>query len=714
MKTRFLCSGVALTIIVLLVFTSCGGGARGGSAPQDAGSTSISKNFYVDVSRIDGSTATIPLSEAVLKKLYGSSEGLVQNTTDIAYWYLINKDKDVIFVTEPSKEELASAADAGVELEVVPVVKDALVFLANSKNPVKGLTQNQIRDIYTGKITNWREAGGADTAIVPFQRPVGSGSQTLFLSLAMKGAEPMNAPSEIRPSTMVGLIDQVANYDNKADAIGYSVFYYASEMYQRNEVKLLSIDNVMPTKETIAKGSYPYLTYYYAVFRKDEPKDSSVRALVNWMLSNEGQRVAAAAGYVPLAPENEADSPDNYGFFGSTPENTTKSSGTGGTKPLPLPPSKGTDSYGGQQPLLTGDTNKLSSLFYDGVNYVDYINRSIIEQSETSDSWGQIGMARPFTGIPNDYPLFDLMPPEGNYSKDSCGAALRIRFNAANPFFIMSGEGQTVSEVPFQINLPLDLSPYGSVWKIDYQKKESSRHTGVMVPQVTTCYLKKSAADAKINAGILAWYEKAETSGVFDGITSFGASENIEPNIEALHGKLIVTYPLDQAYGTDVPPRSPVTAAFDLKTGDGIALPAFPDAAASSARASMGANSYDPARAIDGDTATAWCEGVPGPGTGEWIELQAASKQRVDQISLINGYAKSNQAYADNNRVKTCTITGEGGFEKQVQLSDNNSRYQTISLEAPIYTSWLRFTITDVYPGAADSEDTLVSEIRAE
>jgi len=159
------------------------------------------------------------------------------------------------------------------------------------------------------------------------------------------------------------------------------------------------------------------------------------------------------------------------------------------------------------------------------------------------------------------------------------------------------------------------------------------------------------------------------------------------------------------------PAHSPVSMAFNLQTGDEIALPAFTDVTASSTRDPMGGNSYDPSYAVDYDYTTAWCEGVPGPGVGEWIELRAASKQRVDKITLTNGYAKSSDVYSGNNRVKTCTITGEGGFEMQVPLKDGYMWPQGITLKEPVYTSWLRFTITDIYPGAADSEDTLISEI---
>jgi len=163
------------------------------------------------VDRIDGSTATIPLTTAALQLLRGTAAGLHHNTTDTAYQNLIAGTKDVIFVTAPSPDELAAATAAGVELDVIPVVKDALVFLTNTANPVTGLTSQQVKDIYTGTTANWSQVGGADAAIIPYQRPVNSGSQTLFLQLAMGDTTPMDAPTALRPTSMGDLVDAVAD-----------------------------------------------------------------------------------------------------------------------------------------------------------------------------------------------------------------------------------------------------------------------------------------------------------------------------------------------------------------------------------------------------------------------------------------------------------------------------------------------------------------------
>ena len=100
---------------------------------------------------------------------------------------------------------------------------------------------------------------------------------------------------------MGALVDEVASYRNSASAIGYSVYYYVTEMYLREGVKLLAIDGVAPSNETIASGEYPYTQYNYAVIRKDEKENSPARQLFDFLTTPEGKALMAAQGYVPAA-----------------------------------------------------------------------------------------------------------------------------------------------------------------------------------------------------------------------------------------------------------------------------------------------------------------------------------------------------------------------------------------------------------------------------
>lgn len=253
--------------------------------------------------RVDGSTVTIPLSEALAARLMDMSleevrPYILHNKTHQAYVNLIEKKTDLIFVTAPSEEELALAKTAGVEFEIIPVVSEAFVFLVNADNPIAGLTPADLQNIYTGKITNWSEVGGKDLDIIPYQRPVNSGSQTGFLEMVMPGLTPMDPPMEQVLAEMGMLIDAVANYENGAGAIGYSYYYFVMDMWGSENIKLIEVDGIAPTPESITSGTYPFTTAYYAVMRQDEPEGSPARQVVSWLLSEEGQTLAEETGYV--------------------------------------------------------------------------------------------------------------------------------------------------------------------------------------------------------------------------------------------------------------------------------------------------------------------------------------------------------------------------------------------------------------------------------
>ncbi len=259
-----------------------------------------------ELPRIDGSTATIPLSEGIVGDLLGCTpeeahEIVNHNKTHSAYQNLIDDKCDIIFVTPPSEEEYKMLADTGEDFEIVRIVKDAFVFLVNTQNKVDNISLSDVRDVYKGKITNWKQLGGEDLAIIPYQRPDNSGSQTLMYKLCVPADEITQAPTSLKPGGMGDLVDAVSNYENGKGALGYSVYYYASGMYTSDGSKLIAIDGVFPTDETIANDTYPLVDGYYAIYRAKQVKDSPVFRLMDYLLSERGQKTAKASGYVPVS-----------------------------------------------------------------------------------------------------------------------------------------------------------------------------------------------------------------------------------------------------------------------------------------------------------------------------------------------------------------------------------------------------------------------------
>lgn len=273
---------------------------------------------------VDGSTATLPLSQAIYRLAAGASaeeaETRIQHSkTTQAYLHLIQvKDVDLVIAYEPGERIEETLAQTGDNMLIKPIGYDALVFMANGKNPVKTMTQQQIRDIYTGTLTNWKELGGRDQTIKAFQRPPDSGSQNLMDKLVMQGINMADAPQEYVFSEMEGVIGALASYDNTGEALGYSVYYYARNMYERPELNFMGIDGVVPSNDTIRDGSYPYVNHFYAAIRKDEPKDSKAYQLFEWLTSDDGQALINALGYVGIKdirkplPEAFEDSKADY------------------------------------------------------------------------------------------------------------------------------------------------------------------------------------------------------------------------------------------------------------------------------------------------------------------------------------------------------------------------------------------------------------------
>ena len=230
----------------------------------------------------------------------------IQFTNTIyAYEKLLEGEIDIFFGAKPSANQLEMAEKAGVELRLTPIAKEAFVFLVSDENPVDGLSSEQIRDIYSGEINNWRNVGGRNLRILPFQRPKNSGSQTMMEYFM--GDTPLREPLEAESTLSMGdLVQNVAAYENSASSLGYSFRYYTTIMMSEADseevvagIKLLAVDGIYPDSETIRSGEYPYTTELYAITLADNPKET-VNDFVDWMTGPQGQQIVEETGYVAL------------------------------------------------------------------------------------------------------------------------------------------------------------------------------------------------------------------------------------------------------------------------------------------------------------------------------------------------------------------------------------------------------------------------------
>ena len=251
---------------------------------------------------VDGAAAVFPVYSAFVNAVYYPTsvtlgDGIFEyNNTSLGYRKLAQKETDIFFGAYPSEEQIAYAKEQGTEFEFTEIGTEAFVFFVHKDNPIDNLTTEQIQDIYSGKITNWKDVGGADEKIVAFQRNEGSGSQSM-LKRFMGDKEIMDAPSEQVNDLMSGIIDVVSKYQNKTSSIGFSFRYYLEGIIKNPDIKMISIDGNKPSVESIKDGSYPITTPLYAVTWKDNPKEN-VKLLLDWVLSSEGQEIIEKTGYV--------------------------------------------------------------------------------------------------------------------------------------------------------------------------------------------------------------------------------------------------------------------------------------------------------------------------------------------------------------------------------------------------------------------------------
>lgn len=264
---------------------------------------SASLKLSTNLPTLDGAAAVFPLYSSFINAVYPNTvtygkNPFVYNNTKKGYAELAEKKTDIFFGAFPSQEQISYAKMQNTEFEYTEIGKEGFIFFVNKDNPITSLTSEQIKGIYSGKITNWKEVGGKDEKIIAFQRNQGSGSQSMLIRF-MGNTPIMSAPTEEVNDFMSGIINQVADYKNKSNSIGFSFRYYMEGIIKNPNVKLLKVDGVEPNVENIKNDKYPITASLYAVTYKDN-ENENVSKLIDWVLSEEGQEIIEKTGYVGI------------------------------------------------------------------------------------------------------------------------------------------------------------------------------------------------------------------------------------------------------------------------------------------------------------------------------------------------------------------------------------------------------------------------------
>ena len=175
---------------------------------------------------------------------------------------------------------------AGIEENIVAI--DGIAMITDKNNKVTNVTKQQLTDIYTGKITNWKEVGGADEAIVLITRPESSGTRATFKKYALDGAsEASNKSMETDDSGVL-----LQNVKTTKGAIGYVALSYLTK---DAGVDTVSLDGVAPTLENTYSGKYPVWTYEH-MYTKGTPNETTQKFL-DYIMSDEYGKKMESLGY---------------------------------------------------------------------------------------------------------------------------------------------------------------------------------------------------------------------------------------------------------------------------------------------------------------------------------------------------------------------------------------------------------------------------------
>jgi phosphate transport system substrate-binding protein len=214
---------------------------------------------------------------------------------------LINGTVDMANASRAIKEEERAQAEAnGIEPVEYVVARDAIAVVIHPSNPVSELTIPQLSDIFSGKITNWREVGGEDRPIVLLSRESNSGTHVFFLEEVVRQGSTedttlFSADTLLMPSSE-GISAEVRQNPN---AIGYDGLGYVTADQKVVAVAPASGQPyVLPTVETVENGSYPIARELY-IYTIGQPQ-GAIRDYLTWILGTEGQAIVQESGFVPL------------------------------------------------------------------------------------------------------------------------------------------------------------------------------------------------------------------------------------------------------------------------------------------------------------------------------------------------------------------------------------------------------------------------------
>lgn len=268
-----------------------------------------------DQPRLDGTPAALPLYAAASHAVDGGPQSpsgqreqpahpVVECNGMQGWKRLADGEATFFFGPPPSQRQRDELRARGLAPVVQPVAREALVFFVHADNPVDGLTGEQLRRIYAGEIVNWREVGGRNERILPFQHAAEDENQQMLERLVLRGrkpATPLQEEAWLAPCDN-GPVRRVAAYRNGRGALGFGLRAYLDKWFPAGGIRLLAVDGVTPADEMLRNGSYPFTLPL--CMTSCRPLDAPGSAFRDWLLGPEGRDLIRRAGFLPWEDAN--------------------------------------------------------------------------------------------------------------------------------------------------------------------------------------------------------------------------------------------------------------------------------------------------------------------------------------------------------------------------------------------------------------------------
>ena len=242
---------------------------------------------------IKGSTTVLPVAQAAAEVFMEKNPGIkisVQGGgSGVGIASLLDKTTDIADSSRKIKsEEIEKAKAEGINPYETAIAIDGIAIIVHPTNPVNALTKAQIKDIYTGKISNWSEVGGKNAKLVVVNRDTSSGTFEAFEALALN-------KERVRPDALTTASNQAVaqTVAQTPNAIGYVGHGFLS-----SKVKAVTVDRIECTKQTIQSEKYPLSRYLY-VYTNGKPV-GNVQKFIDFLLSAEGQKIVVGEGFVEI------------------------------------------------------------------------------------------------------------------------------------------------------------------------------------------------------------------------------------------------------------------------------------------------------------------------------------------------------------------------------------------------------------------------------